>query len=55
MVEQDKIVYPYIPNSVPEVERQMLEEVEAASTEDFYGEIPEELRLRRRMPTVLLS
>ncbi|HEY73557.1 MAG: glycine dehydrogenase (aminomethyl-transferring) [Anaerolineaceae bacterium 4572_32.2] len=42
-------VYPYIPNSAPAVKRQMLDEVGAASADDFYEDVPEELRLRRKM------
>ncbi|MFH1574824.1 MAG: aminomethyl-transferring glycine dehydrogenase subunit GcvPA, partial [Acidobacteriota bacterium] len=51
------ITYPYIPNSVPAVKEQMLHEVGARSTEDFYQDIPEDLRLRRAMdlPPPLLS
>jgi len=50
-------VHPYISNSVPAVKRQMLEEVGAASTDDFFEDIPENLRLRRKMnlPEPLLS
>ena len=51
------IVYPYIPNSVPAVRRQMLEEVGAESTDDFFEDVPEKLRLRESMdlPEPLLS
>jgi len=50
-------VYPYIPNSVPEVKRRMLREVGAESIDDLYGDVPEELRLKRRLnlPPPLLS
>jgi glycine dehydrogenase subunit 1 len=49
--------YPYIPNSASEVKRQMLEAVGAESMDDFFEDVPEELRLRRRMnlPEPLLS
>ena len=51
------IVYPIIPNSVPSVKADMLREVGAGSTEDFYADIPEDLRLKRPMdlPEPLLS
>jgi len=51
------IVYPIIPNSVPSVKADMLREVGAGSPEDFYADIPEELRLKRPMhlPEPLLS
>ncbi len=42
-------VYPYVPNSVPEVKAQMLEEVGAASTEAFFEEIPDRLRIKGEM------
>lgn len=42
-------VYPYIPNSVPAIKEQMLREVEAESIEELYAEIPERLRLKRKM------
>jgi len=50
-------VYPYIPNSVPEVKRRMLREVGAESIDDLYGDVPEELRLKRplNLPPPLLS
>jgi glycine dehydrogenase subunit 1 len=57
MSEEQSIVYPYIPNSVPEVKAQMLREVGAESTEDFFADVPESLRLKRGMdlPRPLLS
>lgn len=41
--------YPYIPNSVPEVKKEMLESVGAESSEEFYADIPEKLRLRENL------
>jgi glycine dehydrogenase subunit 1 len=49
MTEERTIVYPYIPNSVPAVKKQMLQEVGAESTEDFYEDVPEKLRLKRKL------
>jgi len=46
---QRPIVYPYIPNSVPEIKQAMLKEVGAKSVEDFYEDIPQHLRLGRKM------
>ncbi|MEV5708435.1 aminomethyl-transferring glycine dehydrogenase subunit GcvPA [Actinoallomurus sp. NPDC052274] len=40
-------VHPYIPNSVPAIKEQMLAAVGAASTEEFYADVPESIRLRR--------
>jgi glycine dehydrogenase subunit 1 len=57
MSEKKPVVYPYIPNSVPEVKEQMLREVGASSTEEFYEDVPEALRVQGRMnlPEPLLS
>jgi glycine dehydrogenase subunit 1 len=48
-MENKKIVYPYIPNSVGEIKRQMLKEVGAGEVMDLYAEIPEHLRFKRKM------
>ncbi|WP_349743564.1 aminomethyl-transferring glycine dehydrogenase subunit GcvPA [Roseateles cavernae] len=50
-------VYPYIPNSVPEVKAAMLAATGASSVEDFYADIPPALRLSRplNLPAPLLS
>jgi glycine dehydrogenase subunit 1 len=50
-------VYPYIPNSAPELKQQMLQEIGAASVEELYTDIPAPLRLKGRMnlPEPLLS
>ena len=53
----EKLVHPYIPNSVPEVKAKMLEEIGVKDIEELYQEIPESLRLKREMdlPEPLLS
>lgn len=53
----EKRVYPYIPNSVPEIKKQMLEELGLESVEEIYAEIPERLRFKGEMdlPEPLLS
>ena len=38
---KEKTVFPYIPNSVPEVKAQMLKEVGARDEMDLYVEIPD--------------
>ena len=38
--------HPYIPNSVPEIQEEMLAEIGAASIEELYQDIPEQLRFR---------
>ena len=50
-------VYPYIPNSVPEIKAQMLREVGAESVDEFYEDVPQALRLKGEMnlPKPLLS
>jgi len=56
-MSQKKIVYPYIPNSVPATKEAMLKEVNAKSVEEFYADIPDSIRLKRKMklPEPLLS
>ena len=49
MSQGEPTVYPYIPNSAPEVKRLMLEAVGAESTDDFFEDVPESLRLKGRM------
>lgn len=41
--------HPYIPNSVPEVQKQMLKELGLNSLEDLHAVIPEELKFRGTM------
>lgn len=50
-------LYPYIPNSAPEVKQRMLEEIGAESIQELYQDIPEALRFKGRMnlPEPLLS
>ncbi|TKJ29337.1 MAG: glycine dehydrogenase (aminomethyl-transferring) [Chloroflexi bacterium B3_Chlor] len=47
MTEDRPIIHPYIPNSVSAVKKQMLKEVGAESVEDFFEDVPEELRLKK--------
>ena len=42
-------VFPYIPNSVPEIKTRMLREVDAKNEMDLYSEIPEHLRFKREL------
>ena len=42
-------VFPYIPNSVPEIKARMLREVDAKNEMDLYSEIPEHLRFKREL------
>jgi glycine dehydrogenase subunit 1 len=51
------MIYPYIPNSVPAVKQRMLSAVGAESVDEFYADVPEELRLTQplNLPPPLLS
>ena len=55
--KEKQVAYPYIANSVPRVKEQMLREVGAESISELYEEIPDRLRLHRKMdlPQPLLS
>jgi glycine dehydrogenase subunit 1 len=57
MEDEHRIVYPYIPNSAPEARAELLKATGASSVENFFAEIPENLRLRRPLdlPKALLS
>ncbi len=46
---EKKTVFPYIPNSVPEVKAQMLKEIGVSDVMELYAEIPEHLRFKGRM------
>lgn len=49
MYNFDNFVHPYIPNSVPEIERAMLKEIGVKQASDLYDLIPETLKLDRRL------
>lgn len=57
MNSKRNVVYPYIPNSVPEVRQAMLDKLGFTSEEDIYKEIPERLRYKGKMniPEPILS
>ena len=48
-VEKGQKVYPYIPNSVPEIKAEMLKEVGAIEVSDLYEEIPEDLLFKETL------
>lgn len=48
-MEKSPRVYPYIPNSVPEVKADMLKEVNASDVSELFVEIPEHLRISGRL------
>jgi glycine dehydrogenase subunit 1 len=45
MDEKNALVYPYIPNSVPAVKREMLKAVGAESVDEFFEDVPQNLRV----------
>jgi glycine cleavage system P protein (glycine dehydrogenase) subunit 1 len=49
VTEERPIVHPYIPNSIPAVKAEMLKAIGASSVEELYADIPESLRLHRRL------
>ena len=49
MTERKTRVYPYIPNSAPAVRAQMLKEIGTDRIEDLYQEIPDRIRLKRKL------
>ncbi|NHK31914.1 MAG: aminomethyl-transferring glycine dehydrogenase subunit GcvPA [Asgard group archaeon] len=49
MDEKKKLVYPYIPNSVPEIKEKMLEEIGVKDIDTLYEDIPESLRFKDEM------
>lgn len=48
-MSESKIIYPYVPNSVPEIKAQMLKEVGAEDIMDLYEEIPEHLKFKEKL------
>lgn len=44
-----KVVYPYIPNSEPNIKKQMLKEINANSIDELYSDIPAHLRFKGQM------
>jgi len=57
MIPKKTLVYPYIPNSNPAAREEMLKAAGAKSLDDFYAEIPESIRLKRKLnlPEPLIS
>lgn len=43
---KEPVVHPYIPNSAPEVKAAMLEAVGASSVEEFFQDVPDDLRVK---------
>lgn len=49
MAQGKRIIHPYIPNSAPKTREEMLEATGVQDVEELYREIPERLRLKRRL------
>jgi len=49
MSQNQPIVYPYIPNSVPATKEQMLKAVNANSVYEFYADIPDSIRFKGKL------
>lgn len=54
---RSQVVYPYMPNSVPETREEMMKAAGVKSIEELFSDVPEEIRFRGRMnlPEPLLS
>lgn len=48
-MQRNRVVYPYIPNSVPEIKAQLMREVGVTDEMELFEEIPENLRLTHKM------
>ncbi|NIB38547.1 aminomethyl-transferring glycine dehydrogenase subunit GcvPA [Pseudomaricurvus alkylphenolicus] len=48
-MNEQNIVYPYIPNSVPAVKKEMLETIGVSSVEALFEDIPQHLRIKGKM------
>lgn len=48
-MSKEKVVYPYIPNSVPEIKAELMKEVGVSDERQLFEEIPDELLLNRKM------
>ncbi len=48
-VAKKEAIHSYIPNSVPDVKRQMMEEIGIKSIEELYVDVPQKFRLKQRL------
>ena len=49
MPDRKPVVYPYIPNSAPDVKAEVLREIGVESIDEFYADIPDHLRFKGRL------
>jgi glycine dehydrogenase subunit 1 len=48
-VVKSEVIHAYIPNSVPEIKRQMMKEIGIKSIEELYIDVPQKFQLKRRL------
>ncbi len=48
-VAKKEVIHSYIPNSVPEIKRQMMEEIRIRSIEELYIDVPQKFRLKKKL------
>jgi len=48
-MSKERVVYPYVPNSVPEIKAEMMKEVGVTDIMELYEEIPEHLKYKQRL------
>ncbi len=46
---KDNLIYPYIPNSLPEFKLAMMKQIGINDVDELYRDIPEELRFKGKM------
>lgn len=49
MEKENKFVHPYIPNAAPQIKQKMLKKIGVQDVEIIYQEIPDNLRLKRKL------
>ena len=57
MADKEKPIHPYIPNSVPKIKKEMLNEIGVKDIDELYDDVPEHLRFKGEMklPAALTS
>ena len=54
-MDSKKTVYPYIPNSAPDVQAEMMAEVGISDVMELYEEIPEAIRMHPQAPALYMN
>ena len=42
-------VHPYIPNSIPQIKKDMMKQIGVQSIEELYADVPKKFRLKRKL------